>query len=214
MRYRNRYTTNNVNICVNVSNNYDSDFGDAEDIFKFHEKIDDMSTDIKLLKNNMETLSSDSYFELKLHQFLSESQIEKIRSLTLRYDEIESLLNDTTSIINYKETEVYFVEYAEDENIIIKAEIDGVWHNLNDTTNIDNDTDTLYKIPIQGYVVGIELYTSNYGETRESLQGIKTSYDNESKITTIFMNKGDYDFIYRRRPNNKIHVYSLIISNK
>ena len=46
---------------------------------------------------------------------------------------------------------------------------------------------------------------------RETFTGIKTSYNNETDITTIYMNKGDYDFVYSRRPNNKIHVYSLIV---
>ena len=95
--------------------------------------------------------------------------------------------------------------------LVPKAEIDGEWHNLNDTADEDNDSDTLYKLPVKGFVIGVELYSSSTGTAKEKFEGIKTSYNADEDITTIFMSKDDYDFVYERRPNNKIHVYSLII---
>lgn len=208
MRYRNRYNTNNVNICVNVSNNGVSS---SPDISQFQEKLATMSTDINLLKENVENLSSNEFFESKLNNYLTLSEIEKVKSLALKHDDIVNLLT-SDSTVKYKETEVYFVEYGETSGSIIKAEIDGIWYNLNDTTNSDNDLDTLYKIPISGFIIGVEYYSSEAeNSTRESFGEIKTSYNSTTGITTIFMNKDDYDFIYNRRPNNKIHVYSLII---
>lgn len=212
MRYKNRYNTNNVNICVNVSNNVGSGSGSSNpDISQFENKIAAMSTDINLLKSNVENLSSDDYFELKLNKFLTYQEREKIKSLTSKYDEINDLLSSNIASIEYKETEIHFVEYGETSGVVIEAEIDGKWITLNDTTNADNDEDTLYKLPVNGYVIGIEIYTSNEGSVRETFEGIKTSYNPETGISTIFMNKGDYDLVYGKRPNNKIFVHTLLI---
>ena len=201
MRCKNRYATNNINISVNVSNGSGSNYG---------QEILQLQQNIASLRSDVETVSSNDFFKSKFNQFLSDSEIEKIKSLVSQYDEIEDLLS-SASKLQYKETEIVFVEGNEDESVIIKAEIDGEWYNLNDTADEDNDSDTLYKLPVKGFVIGVELYTASTGTAKEKFEGIKTSYNADEDITTIFMSKDDYDFVYERRPNNKIHVYSLII---
>lgn len=229
MRYKNRYNTNNVNICVNVSNNTinggtgsGTGTGSSSDIILLQNKVNLIASDLDTLKTNFNNLSSNEYFELKLHQYLSASDIERIKNIVessnyqtiqnyiSRYDEINEILNNNANV-DYKETEVYFVEYAEDASTVIKAEVDGEWYYLNDTTNSDNDEDTIYKFPVKGFVIGIEIYSNSTGDAREAFTGIKTSYNSENDETTVFMNKGDYNFIYERRPNNKIRLYSLLI---
>lgn len=201
MRFRNRYTTNNVNVCVNVIKS-----GDHE----YDEDISQLKNNVNSLTNNVNTIMSDEFFKIKFNQFLSDSEIEKIQSLVSKYDEINELLS-SASKIQYKETIIHFVQYGENENSNIQAIIDNEWISLNDAENTDNDADTVYKLPIKGFIVGVELYTSSEGTIRERFEGLKTSYDTENDITTIFMNKDDYDFVYERYPNNKIYVYSLII---
>jgi regulator of replication initiation timing len=214
IRHRNRYNTNNVNICVNVLNNNGGSNLGSPDISQFQDKITTMSSDINLLKTNVNEIMTDNFFETKLHKYLTYQEIDKVKSLVSKYDQLNDLLLNENKSIKYKETEIIFIEQGENEGVIIKAQIDNKWINLNDLNNTDNDLDTLYKLPINGFVIGIEIYTSTDGNIRETFEGIKTSYDSENDITTIYMSKDDYDFVYERRPNNKIHVYSLIISNE
>lgn len=217
MRYRNRYNTNNVNVCVHVTNNNGSGTGSNDsDISQIENRLSSITTDLNLLKSTVENISSDDFFETKLNKFLSFTEREKIKSLVAEnsFNILQEYISkyDEIGKIQYKETEIYFVEYADDPAEGIKAEIDGQWYNLNDTTNADNDEDTVYRLPIKGFVIGVEIYRNALiNSERETFTGIKTSYNNETDITTIYMNKGDYDFVYSRRPNNKIHVYSLIV---
>ena len=205
MRYKNRCSTNNINISVNVSAGGGSGSGS-----NYSQEILQLQQNVASLRSDVESIFSNDFFKSRFNQFLTDSEIEKIKSLVSQYNEIEDILSGTTKL-QYKETEIVFVEGNEDESVIIKAEIDGEWYNLNDTADEDNDSDTLYKLPVKGFVIGVEIYTLSTGNAKEKFEGIKTSYNTDEDITTIFMSKDDYDFVYERRPNNKIHVYSLII---
>jgi hypothetical protein len=217
MRYRNRYNTNNVNVCVHVTNNNGSGTGSNDsDISQIENRISSITTDLNLLKSTVENTSSDDFFETKLNKFLSFAERNNIKSLVAEnsFNILQEyiLKHDEIGKIQYKETEIIFVENNKDPSYGIKAEIDGIWYILNDRENTDNDADTVYKLPVTGFVIGIEIYKTNADDAeRETFTGIKTSYNNETDITTIYMNKGDYDFIHSREPNNKIHVYSLIV---
>lgn len=214
MRYRNRINTNNVNICVHVTNNNAPGTGGSSS------DLTQIKSDITSLQSSMNNLligeSGSEWFESKLNTFLSSTERSRIKSLVgdQEYEILQNYIEkyDTFGKIQYKETEIYFDENNTDPTYRIKAEIDGIWHDLNDAENTDNDTDTVYKLPVSGFVIGIEIYKSiETNAERETFTGIKTSYNNETDITTIYMNKGDYNFIHSLTPNNKIHVYSLIV---
>lgn len=217
MRYRNRYNTNNVNVCVHVTNNNGSGTGSNDsDISQIENRLSSITTDLNLLKSTVENTSSDDFFETKLNKFLSFTERYNIKSLVAEnsFNILQEYISkyDEIGKIQYKETEIIFVENNGDPSVGIKAEIDGIWYILNDRENTDDDADTVYKLPVTGFVIGIEIYKTNADNAeRETFTGIKTSYNNETDITTIYMNKDDYDFIHSRIPNNKIHVYSLIV---
>ena len=95
---------------------------------------------------------------------------------------------------------------------MITAQVNGETSILNDEREIDNDTDTIYKFPIDGFVIGVEIYcTSERDSRRETFTGIKTSYDVNTKQSYVFLTYDDYRLIYSRGPNNKLKIYSLII---
>lgn len=215
-----RAGTNNVNICINI-NKSNSDF---DNIAYLHDKVTSLSSDLNLLKSNVSDLTSIEAFEQKLNQYFDLTEREKIKTLindqtyetlmqyAAQYNEFNSLLEEGAKV-KYKETMVYLNEFSELSSSIITAQIEGESIVLNDFTNSDNDEDTIYKIPIQGFVIGVELYSSSENDSKtETFAGIKTSYDASENLSYVFLTPDDYRIVYERGPNNKLKIHSLIIS--
>ena len=211
----NKYGTNNnnVNICINV-NKYGNSFGDSDNIEYLQDKVTSLTSDLNLLKSDVNQLTSIESFEEKLNQYFDLTEREKIKSLIndqsynalnqyiTKYEEFNSLLNEGAKI-TYKETDVYLNEYSSLSSTVIMAQIGTETIILNDVTNPDNDEDTVYKIPIQGFVIGVEIYSSeNLDSIRETFSGIKTSYNKDNKQSYVFLTYDDYEIVYNRRPNN------------
>lgn len=220
----NKYGTNNnnVNICINV-NKYGNSFGDSDNIKYLQDKVTSLTSDLNLLKSDVNKLTSIESFEEKLNQYFDLTEREKIKSLIndqsynalnqyiTKYEEFNSLLNEGAKI-TYKETDVYLNEYSSLSSTIIMAQIGTETIILNDVTNPDNDEDTVYKIPIQGFIIGVEIYSSeNLDSIKETFSGIKTSYNKDNKQSYVFLTYDDYEIVYNRRPNNKLKIHSLII---
>ena len=219
----NRYGTNNnnVNICINVNKFEQSSSSDTVEYLQ--DKVTSLTSDLNLLRNDVTQLTSIESFEEKLNQYFDLTEREKIKSLIndqsynalnqyiTKYEEFNSLITEGAKI-TYKETDIYLNESSSLSSTLIMAQIGTETIILNDITNPDNDEDTVYKIPIQGYVIGVEIYSSeNLDSIRETFSGIKTSYNQNTKSSYVFLTYDDYQIVYDRRPNNKLKIHSLII---
>ncbi len=212
------YTNNNnVNICINV-NKYENSNNEY-----LHDKVTSLTSDLNLLESNVERLTSAESFEERLNEYFDLSEREKIKTLInnqsydalseyiSHYDQFSSLINEGIKI-SYKETDIILNEYSSISSTIITAQIGQETIVLNDITNPDNDDDTIYKIPIDGFIIGIEIYSSTeVNSIRETFSGIKTSYNSASKTSYVFLTYDDYKIVYDKSPNNKLIVHSLII---
>lgn len=223
---QNKYgiNNNNVNICINVNKYGNSLSGNGSDNFEYlQDKVTSLTSDLNLLRSDITQLTSDESFEEKLNQYFDLTEREKIKSLIndqsynalnqyiIKYEDFNSLLNEGAKI-TYKETTVYLNEYSSLSSTIIMAQIENETIILNDITNPDHDEDTVYKVPIPGFVIGVEIYSSeNIDSIRETFSGIKTSYNKENKQSYVFLTYDDYEIVYNKRPNNKLIIHSIII---
>ena len=223
---QNKYgiNNNNVNISINVNKYGNSLSGNGSDNFEYlQDKVTSLTSDLNLLRSDITQLTSDESFEEKLNQYFDLTEREKIKSLIndqsynalnqyiIKYEDFNSLLNEGAKI-TYKETTVYLNEYSSLSSTIIMAQIENETIILNDITNPDHDEDTVYKVPIPGFVIGVEIYSSeNIDSIRETFSGIKTSYNKENKQSYVFLTYDDYEIVYNKRPNNKLIIHSIII---
>ena len=221
-------TNNNVNICINVNKYGKEQENNFDNIAYLHDKITSLTSDLNLLRNNVSDLSSIENFEQKLNQYFDLAEREKIKSLIndqsfnalrsyiTKFDEFNSLLNAGAKI-KYKETIVFLNEYEGNSQSLVTAMIDGESVIINDVTDGDNDPSTIYKIPIKGFIIGMEMYfMRGSGDSWvggwTSYNGLETIYDSENKLTYVYLEEGNFDDIFTEaRPNNKLKVYSLVI---
>lgn len=223
-------TNNNVNICINVNKYEKESNSEFDNLTYLHDKVISLTSDINLLKHDVLNLSSIEQFEQNLSKYINFTEMEKIKSLIndQSYEALSGFITNYNSYVSllegiekikYKETIVNLTEYTNSENPIITAIIDGESVIINDITDTDNDPTTIYKIPIKGLIIGMEMYYMKEDESEniwvggwKSFNGLNTVYDSENKSSYIYLEEGDFkDIFSENRPNNKLKIYSLTI---